>query len=191
MQESERLQRISLLDGTGLDWAEVLEVWRAFESTGQGRAEMIREGLRQRLSPNAEISAIAEVVFQVLTAGLGGDLGVHRNLAIGFPSIGGILVPNVTVVRNARTRPEEEPVPGDSVILAVDIIDRPRFPYEDGTENKPREWTCAYAGIPLYLLIDPFDEEGPRVFLSSEPARGVYQEKQAVSFGRRWRCRRR
>lgn len=46
-------------------------------------------------------------------------------------------------------------------------------------------WAYAHAPVPLYLLIDRFDEHGPTVTLFSEPVNGAYQVSVRTSFGKR------
>jgi Uma2 family endonuclease len=41
----------------------------------------------------------------------------------------------------------------------------------------------AHAPVPLYLLIDRYDEDGPAVTLSSDPLDGHYQRTMRVPFG--------
>jgi Uma2 family endonuclease len=41
----------------------------------------------------------------------------------------------------------------------------------------------ANAGVPLYLLIDRFDEDGPAVTLFSDPVDGHYQHVVRIPFG--------
>lgn len=47
--------------------------------------------------------------------------------------------------------------------------------------EKLRAYACA--PVPLYLLVDRFDEAGPAVTLFSDPVDGHYRESKQVSFG--------
>ncbi|MFE9565758.1 hypothetical protein ACFYM0_32130 [Streptomyces sp. NPDC006487] len=73
-----------------------------------------------------------------------------------------------------------------------------RAPLDRGTLNEAatcRETVClrspayanlwAYAGspVPVYLLIDRFDEHGPTASLFTEPQNGAYKHAVRVAFG--------
>ena len=51
------------------------------------------------------------------------------------------------------------------------------------TDRKTKRWSYAHAGVPQYLLIDRFDEDGPAVTLFSNPVDGHYQHVTRIPFG--------
>ncbi|MGH3438081.1 MAG: Uma2 family endonuclease [Sciscionella sp.] len=50
-------------------------------------------------------------------------------------------------------------------------------------ERKKKKWAYAHGGIPQYLLIGRYDEDGPTVSLFTDPAKGAYRQAIRVAFG--------
>ena len=50
--------------------------------------------------------------------------------------------------------------------------------------RKKKLWAYAQAEIPLYVLIDEFADEGPSVFVHSDPHGGSYGLREHVFFGK-------
>lgn len=66
------------------------------------------------------------------------------------------------------------------MLLGVEITSKSTARHDRST----KKWAYAHGGIPLYLLIDAFDEEGPAVSLFSGPVDGVYGKTIRVPFGK-------
>lgn len=75
---------------------------------------------------------------------------------------------------------EPGPFPAWNALLVVEITSKGGA----DTDRKTKLWSCAHAGVPLYLLIDRFAEGGPVVELHSVPDNGVFVDSHRLGFGK-------
>ncbi|MEV4376972.1 Uma2 family endonuclease [Streptosporangium sp. NPDC049644] len=84
--------------------------------------------------------------------------------------------PDLTVVpRNPRMWDKNE-VYGDVTLLVVEVVS----PSSVNDDHVVKPQNCALAGVPLYLVIDAFDEQ---IRLLSSPSPKGYQQENIVKFG--------
>lgn len=75
---------------------------------------------------------------------------------------------------------EQNPFPAGNALLGVEITSKGNA----DTDRKAKLWSCAHAGVPLYLLLDRFAGGGPAVELHSVPDNGVFMASPRVGFGK-------
>lgn len=128
-------------------------------------------------------SLIVADVNRQLARWAGATCGTYQWLAVAVPACAQVLVPDLVVVPEIELRsgPDDEPVPAGKALLVVEITSRGNA----DTDRRTKRWGYAHAGVPQYLLIDRFDEDGPAVTLFSEPVDGHYQHLVRIPFGER------
>ncbi|MFJ1755616.1 Uma2 family endonuclease [Kitasatospora sp. NPDC088134] len=164
------------------DWAYLLGAWRTLDVPEGWRAE-ITEG-RIVLTPPPGIGhvRIAAELHKVLTRRLPDEVGVYQRLGVAIVGWRELCVPHLAVVAEAvlRSGEDDDPIDAADVLLAVEITSRSTA-RQDRTKKL---WGYAHAPVPLYLLVDRFDQPGPTVTLYSEPSDGAYGQSVRVPFGK-------
>ena len=77
--------------------------------------------------------------------------------------------------------PGSDPVDSQYVVLAVEITSRGNAQHD----RKRKKWAYAHGGIAQYLLVDPFDEDGPAASLFSNPSDGIYLTTERTPLGQK------
>ncbi|TVT33586.1 Uma2 family endonuclease [Amycolatopsis rhizosphaerae] len=165
---------------SALSWNYLLDTWRELEVPGGWRPELTVEGIRMTPPPGGPHNLIAGWVHRGLLPAVPEGCEVFQTLGVGIERIGGIYVPDLCVVPRDVIPENSDPVPAEHVLLAVEITSRGNARHD----RSKKKWAYAHGPIPLYLLIDQFDEDGPAVSLFSDPVDGVYGKTIRVPFGR-------
>ena len=95
-------------------------------------------------------------------------------------SIGGIFIPDLCVVIRAQVPLGSEPVDSEFVALAVEITS----PNNASHDRKRKKWAYAHGGVAQYLLVDAYDDDGPCVWVFSQPDGGTYRSAVRAPFGK-------
>lgn len=162
------------------DWQYLLETWKGLEVPEGWRPELTVEGIHMTPPPGGPHNLIADLVDDALRSVKLAGCGVFQTLALSVEQVGAIYIPDLCVVPRDVIPRNADPVPADDALLAVEITSKGNA-RDDRTKKK---WAYAHGPIPLYLLIDAFDENGPAVSLFSEPEGGVYGRSVRVPFGK-------
>ncbi|WP_336206000.1 Uma2 family endonuclease [Nonomuraea sp. LPB2021202275-12-8] len=119
---------------------------------------------------------IAQVLFQLVPVVAERGWEVWPNITVFLGDEADRYVPDLTVVPQNPVMESDEAVRGDSTLLLVDVVAAGNA-YDDHVV-KPMGY--APAGVPLYLVIDPFQRV---VKLHSEPGPGGYARETAEPVG--------
>ncbi|WP_406692957.1 Uma2 family endonuclease [Saccharopolyspora sp. ID03-671] len=164
-------------------WDELVQTWQHLDLPNKAwRAEIIEESIVMSPPPAPAHNMIADVVHRELVGALPRELGIFQTLGIAVPLRRSLFIPDVVVVPRAEIpgREDPQPVPAERALLVVEITSKSNA----DVDRKQKLWTYAHAEVPLYVLIDEFAEEGPTVFLHSDPQDGSYGKREQVSFGK-------
>ncbi|WP_441251610.1 Uma2 family endonuclease [Kitasatospora sp. McL0602] len=169
---------------SGREWAYLLDTWRGLDVPEGWRAE-IEEGQIVLVPPPGKgHNLIAGQVHGALVRCLPAEVGVYQTLGTEIARLEKVYVPDLVVVDTALLEdtdsPDASPVDASDLLLAVEITSSGNARH-DPTKKL---WAYAHAPVPLYLLIDRFDEHGPTVTLFSEPVNGAYQKSSRTPFGK-------
>ncbi|MFD7030143.1 Uma2 family endonuclease [Streptomyces sp. NPDC059917] len=172
-----------MLAAGGRAWEYLLESWRDLDVPEGWRAEI--GGGRIILSPppdrhhHGTLSLLQRALYGVLPA----EWGLYQRLGIGIAGRDELCVPDLVLVPSvvvAGVSPEvNHPVDAAEALLVVEITSKSNA--ED--DRKKKLWAYAHAPVPVYLLIDRFDEHGPTATLFTEPRNGAYKHADRVAFG--------
>lgn len=163
------------------DWGALLRAWQELDVPEGWRAEILEGGVTMSPPPGNGHNLIADLVHRSLVRALPIDWSVLQTLGVSIPGVRRLYEPDLVVVPRAELsgRSDQVPVPAALAKLAVEIVSRGNA----GTDRMEKLWAYAQAPVPLYLLIDRFDDEGPTVTLFSEPVDGHYRTVERVPFG--------
>ncbi len=160
-------------------WSYLLDTWRELDAPEGWRTEI--EGGRIQLvpPPNMDHNVIAVLISRALIRHLPDELGVFQTAGVQIARLEKLYIPDLLVAGMADL-PKEGPMDAAEALLAVEITSRSTA-RQDRTKKL---WGYAHAPVPLYLLIDRFDQPGPTVTLYSEPSDGAYGQSVRVPFGK-------
>jgi Uma2 family endonuclease len=163
------------------DWPTFLTAWQELDAPAGWRAEIVEYGINLTPPPGNNHNRIAERVHRALMRITPDEWGLYQKLGVSIPLRAKLFIPDLVVVPDAAFDglSDNEPVPADRALLVVEITS---FSNAE-TDRKTKRWGYAHAGVPLYLLIDRFDEDGPAVTLFSDPVDGHYQHVVRIPFG--------
>jgi len=160
------------------EWDGLLQTWRELDVPQGWRAEITDDGITMTPPPSTSHNRIAEDLHRTLARFLPDDLKIFQTLGVAIPSVGRLYIPDVCVVPIDVLDKGTE-VTGDQVLLAVEITSR----HNARHDRKTKTWHYAHGPVPLYLLVDRFDDDGPSVTLHSQPRDGHYQHRLSIPFG--------
>jgi Uma2 family endonuclease len=169
----------TVLTNSALTWADVLRTWGEIKAPVGWRPEITPDRVFISPPPSSAHILIAETVDRAFVSALDDDLGVFHALSVGVSSVGGIFMPDLSLIARERVPQDDEPVASEHVVLVVEITSRANA----DRDRRLKRRAYARGGVAQYLLIDAYDEDGPTVSLFSNPAGGVYRRMVGVAFG--------
>ncbi|WP_308315557.1 Uma2 family endonuclease [Streptomyces sp. ISL-100] len=164
-------------------WDYLLETWQELDVPEGWRAE-IDEGLITLVPPPDDgHNLIADQVHWALRSTLADDWGVFQTLGLFIyrqerlyiPGL--VVVPKKLIVERAKKK-EKAPLAASEAALTVEITSKNNASHDRSAKQK----AYAHGDVPLYLLIDRFDEGGPAVTLFSDPRNGHVPDRPAQAF---------
>lgn len=167
----------------GLD--EVLwQAWKAMDLPEGYRAEVIEGAIEVSPTGRRRHGVLAHRLRRALEAHLtGSGLDVYQDLNV----IHGrkVCIPDLFVgPEDLDEIPDEEGLGVDAtrVPLVAEIVSPGKDAHRRDHIRKRRRY--ALAGIPVYVVIDDFDDQGTvTVFSGPDPDKGTYSTKTTVSYG--------
>lgn len=165
----------------GWAWEALLGTWQDLDVPEGWRAEIVGEYITVTPPPGNGHNRIADLVDEAVRLASPGGWGIYQNLGVSIPLLGKLYIPDLVVIPREELfgLPDNEPVNADRALLALEITSKGNA----DADRKAKLWGYAHGPVPLYLLIDRFDEAGPSVTLYSEPENGFYRKSVHVPFG--------
>ena len=160
-------------------WDALLQAWRGLDVPDGWRAEIIEESLTVSPPPSEVHNVVGHFVHRALARSLPDDLGIFQTLGVRVVPLGELYIPDLAVVPLDLLPSPEPPLSAEHAVLVVEITSRGNAE----RDRKTKLWGYAHAPVPHYLLIDPWDRQGPAVTLHSDPRRGAYQRVERVPYG--------
>jgi Uma2 family endonuclease len=162
-------------------WTALLAAWQELDVPAGWRAEIVGNGINMTPPPGNGHNRIADLVNEALVPIRPPGCGLYQTLGVSIPLRARLFIPDFVIVPRDELDglPDNQPVSADRALLVAEITS---FSNAE-TDRKTKRWSYAQAGVPLYLLIDRFDEDGPAVTLFSDPVDGHYQHVVRIPFG--------
>lgn len=172
-------------DGTGScgEWMFLRRAWLELDLPGGWKTEVVAGTMAVSPPAGPRHDELADSVTKALTGALPAGWCVHQRFGLRIAEEERIYRPDVVVL------PPTAPTECGKYALSTHARLVAEITAEDNAVPERTAKTRAYArgGVPVYLLIDPWDEPGPRITVFSEPARGAYHRSVTWAFGSRIR----
>jgi Uma2 family endonuclease len=162
-----------------LEWERLLDTWRNLDVPEGWRAELIDGQIVMSPAPATAHNLIASLVHRQLVLGGPDSWAIFQTSGAAIPATREVYIPDICVLVKEGIDPAGTEVGADVLLLAVEIVSE----RSKATDRKRKKWGYAHGPVPLYLLIDRYDEDGPSVSLFSQPSDGHYQHQVRVPFG--------
>ncbi|MFG2750693.1 Uma2 family endonuclease [Streptomyces xanthophaeus] len=167
----------------GRAWEYLLQSWRELDVPEGWRAEIDGGRITLVPPPHRHHNGIAARVQRALYGVVPPEWEVYQTLGIHIAPLDKLYVPDLVLaprdVVEGVAADVSDPVDAAEALLVVEITSQSNA--ED--DRKKKLWAYAHAPVPVYLLIDRFDEHGPTATLFSEPENGAYRHTERVAFG--------
>lgn len=165
------------------DWPFLVRAWQELDLPGGWKAEVVAGTMALSPPPGRRHDELVDAVTKALTAALPTGWSVHQRFGVRIAEEERIYRADVVVF------PPGAPADCTKFALSSDAPLVAEVTAKDNPVPERTAKTRAYArgGVAVYLLVDPWDEPGPRVTVFSEPARGAYHRSVTWAFGTRIR----
>ena len=167
----------------GRAWEYLLQSWRELDVPEGWRAEIDGGRITLVPPPHRHHNGITAKVQRALYGVLSPEWEVYQTLGIHIAPLDRLYVPDLVIASSALVDGVEadvsDPIDAAEALLVVEVTSRGNA--ED--DRKKKLWAYAHAPVPVYLLIDRFDEHGPTVTLFTGPENGAYRHAERVAFG--------
>ncbi|MFV2195659.1 Uma2 family endonuclease [Nocardiopsis sp. LOL_012] len=162
-------------------WDYLLRTWQELDVPDGWRAEIVDDnGVVLVAPPSDPHNIIASLVHRALNRVIPDDWHVLQTLGVQVSAIERLYMPDLVVMpEDIVLDPSRSPCPAEEASLVVEIVSRS----SRDIDRRKKLAGYAYAAIPLYLLIDAWDEHGPSVTLYEQPDSGRYNHAATVNFG--------
>ncbi|MER7997853.1 Uma2 family endonuclease [Streptomyces sp. NPDC004749] len=163
----------------GFGWDDLVRVWKETDAPEGCKVEIIEGIVTVSPSPSWDHNLAASLVLRRLLTVIPEDWHVFQTQEAAVPSRRGLFIPDLMVVAQ-----EDRPAPGDlfpaSRAKLVVEVTSPRNARHD---RVAKTHGYAQAGVPLYLLLDPWASDCPIATLYGAPENGTYRLLQSVEYG--------
>ena len=159
--------------------AQLQTVWEELDLPEGWRAEILEGTIVVTPSPANIHNSVAAILNELLVLAKPVDCAVHQTQAIELASTGDLYIPDLLVYPREKMPADGYTAPAEYALLVVEITS----PSNANHDRMRKLWGYAHGLVPLYLLIDRLDPDGPHVTLYSAPEAGVYQNSTRVRYG--------
>lgn len=159
--------------------AQLRAYWDDLDVPHGWRAEILKGTVVVTPPPVNIHNSIADLLQEQLVLAKKPDWGVHQTQAIEVEPTGDLYIPDLLVYPREELPADGYTAPAGHALLVVEITS----PSNADHDRKRKLWGYAHGRVPLYLLVDRIDPEGPHVTLYSLPENGIYQSSTRVPFG--------
>jgi hypothetical protein len=165
------------------DWPFLRRAWLELDLPGGWKTEVVAGTMALSPPPDRRHDELVDDVTKAFTSALPAQWSVHQRFGMLIAGEKRIYRPDVVVL------PPGAPVECPKYVLSSHALLVAEITAKDNPAPERTAKTRAYArgGVAVYLLVDPWDEPGPRVTVFSEPARGTYHRSVTWAFGARIR----
>lgn len=160
-------------------WDDLVRIWEETDAPEGRKVEIIEGIVTVSPTPSRDHNATVSMLQRRLYAVIPEDWEIVQTLGAAVPGRQGLYVPDLLVAAT-----EDVVGPGHQILasrakLVVEITSR-------GNANHDRiskVYGYAQAGVPLYLLLDPWHSGRPTATLYGEPEGSTYRVLETVEYG--------
>ncbi|MBO1334789.1 Uma2 family endonuclease [Streptomyces sp. VRA16 Mangrove soil] len=162
----------------GSDWDATVRLWEETDAPEGSKVEIIEGIVTLAPPPSEEHNDAAELVTEILWPARPEGCGIYQTLGLIAADAEGLYIPDLCVVPRAALR-ERRRVQAAEAELVVEITSQSNANHD----RVKKAHGYAKAGVPLYLLLDPWHSGRPTATLYGEPANGTYRVLDSVEYG--------
>jgi len=160
-------------------WDSLYAAWRELDVPEGWHAEITEEGITVTPPPTVQHTSVVEAVQTRLHAAVLPSVAVYQRLGLSFPHLRRLYEPDLVVIPRQALEGATYSVPAAAALLVVEVTSKSNARHD----RTAKRWAYAHGRVPLYLLIDPWDADGPATTLFAAPADGEYADAERVAFG--------
>jgi Uma2 family endonuclease len=162
----------------GHEWEGLVHIWQETDAPEGCKVEIVEGIVTVAPPPSNDHNVITDLVQRRLYEVIPKEWGIYQRLGLTVPETSNLFVPDLCVVPRAALRRGKR-VHASEAELVVEVTSRSNANHD--RIKKTRGY--AKAGVPLYLLLDPWHSGRPTATLYGEPENGTYRVLDSVEYG--------
>jgi Uma2 family endonuclease len=160
-------------------WDDLVRIWEETDAPEGSKVEIIEGIVTVSPTPSRDHNVTAVILQRHLYAVVPEDWQVFQTLGVVVPGRQGLYVPDLVVMTLDDANGPGHKVPAEKAKLVVEITSRGNAHHD----RISKVHGYAQAGVPLYLLLDPWQSDHPTATLYGEPEGGTYRVLQSGVYG--------
>ncbi|CAM5239267.1 Uma2 family endonuclease OS=Streptomyces alboniger OX=132473 GN=CP975_21930 PE=4 SV=1 [Streptomyces alboniger] len=162
----------------GTCWNEIVRIWEETDAPEGSKVEIIEGVVTVSPPPSEEHNDTAELLQLSLYPAVPEGCGIYQTLGLAVPETAGLFQPDLCVVPRVALRRGTRVHAGEAE-LVVEVTSRSNANHD----RIKKVHGYAQAGVPLYLLLDPWHSGRPTATLYGAPQDGTYRVLASVEYG--------
>jgi Uma2 family endonuclease len=162
----------------GNGWDELVRIWQETDAPEGCKVEIIEGNVTVTPPPSGDHGTTAARLQRRLYQSLPEEWELYQNFGLAVPGRQGLYIPDLAVLPVASAEGRMYAA-AEAALLVVEITS----PRNGNHDRITKVHGYAQAGVPLYLLLDPWHSNKPTATLYGEPDGGTYRMLQAVEYG--------
>jgi Uma2 family endonuclease len=163
----------------GQSWDETVRAWEGTDAPEGCKVEIIEGIVTESPPPSKDHNTTAARLQRRLYGVIPEDWEIYQTLGLAVPGQKALFVPDLAVLPLVAVAGPGHHVPADEALLVVEVTSQSNANHD----RIKKAHGYAQAGVPLYLLLDPWNSVRPSATLYGEPAGGTYRFLDAVEYG--------
>ncbi len=163
---------------SGHGWDELVRVWERTDAPEGWKVEIIEGIVTMTPPPAVNHNRTAAKLHRLLVSAIPQDWDVYQTQGLSVPARKGLFIPDLVVMPDSVPSESDNYLPCHEARLVVEITSKSNA----HTDRIVKLRGYAEAGVPLYLLLDPWRSE-PTATLYGKPEAGTYRLLEAVDYG--------
>jgi Uma2 family endonuclease len=164
-------------------WAELVRIWERTDAPEGCKVEIIEGIVTVAPPPANDHNGTADEVQRLLYTVIPRDWGIYQTQGVEIPGREGLYIPDLVVLPKSTLDRPGHHVPASEARLVVEITSRGNASHDRIAKLRG----YSHAGVPLYLLLDPWRSGSPTATLYGQPQDGTYRTLECVKYGEEFR----
>ncbi|MEU1671665.1 Uma2 family endonuclease [Streptomyces roseifaciens] len=161
------------------EWEQALRTWEGVNPPEGCKVEIIEGIITVAPPPESDHNDTADELQRALYSVIPRDWGIYQTQGLVVPDRLGLYVPDLAVIPKKLLPPPRQRLSAGAAKLIVEITSRSNANHD----RVEKVHGYAQAGVPLYLLLDPWHSGRPTATLYGEPEGGTYRVLETVKYG--------
>ncbi|MER6123408.1 Uma2 family endonuclease [Streptomyces sp. NPDC001795] len=162
-------------------WDEIVRVWEETDAPEGSKVEIIEGVVTVSPPPSGDHNITAALLQRRLYTQLPESWEIFQTLGLELPADQDIFIPDLAVIPVDSVRGRDL-VSASEAELVVEVTSRSNANHD----RIKKAHGYARAGVPLYLLLDPWHSGRPTATLYGEPESGTYRVLASVEYGEKF-----